>query len=352
MTEKDNNPYAYEIKLSEDEGETEADISVVQLLRAGKFKYFDGSTLDITEEVLLNMKRNFDNKVKKCDLAIDYFHASHQEAAGWIEDVILKNNNTELWVKVNWTERAREKILSKEIRYLSVDFEWNYKDNENPELEYGATLNGGGLTNRPFVKGMNPVLHDFIAKFDKTENPNDYRCNDLENNSKQTTKEKENKKMIDFTEIKKEVVVMSDSQKKELGSLLGIEHADVKLAEKNAALEAQVVTLSAQVESAKKEAEFSVLMSEGKACPAQKAAYMSGNMAEFVKLSVPVNFEGKGSGNPKLDDKEPEVKSAEEAELKVSKLAEAKRKADVKLSVAESVNMVLREQPELAKFMA
>jgi phage I-like protein len=136
------------------------DISKIQVLRAGKYKYWDDSTLEITTDMLRNMKKNFDSNVLKIDCAIDYFHNSFAEAAGWIKAIMLENSDTELWAEVEWTEEAKEKILSKEIRYVSADFNMNYKDNETG-IEHGVTLNGAGLTNRPFVKGMNPILSEF-----------------------------------------------------------------------------------------------------------------------------------------------------------------------------------------------
>lgn len=328
-----------EINLAED-----SDISEVQLLRAGKFDYY-GEPLDITADTLKNMKKNFDKKVLKSDLAIDYFHASHAEAAGWITEVVLKNKDTELWVLVDWTDKAKEKILAKEVRYLSVDFEWNYIDNET-RVQHGATLKGGGLTNRPFVKGMNPVLSEFMHKFDK----NEIKPETIINGSKKLqTTEKEND--MTLSEIKQAIVILSDDEKKEVGTMLGLEAKDIKLSEENVSLKEDNKKLTKQLEDQKKEAEFSVLMSEGKAVPAQKDAYLKDDMAEFVKLAVKVNLEAEGSGNPKLEDKKTDPKTAEEAEDKVIKLSAEKRKADENLSEAEAYSQVLSENPELEKLI-
>lgn len=330
------------------------DISEVQLLRAGKFTQYDGCVLEITPDMLRNMKRNFDANVKKVKLAVDYFHMSHAEAAGWISEVLLKEGDNQLWLKVEWTEKAKEKILSKEILYLSADFDLDYTDNETGQ-KHGATLNGGGLTNRPFVKGMAAVLSEStFAPFDK----NGLETDDNSNSPKKISRKPE-EAIMNFSDLKKEIVVLSEAQKSELGELMGLAPKDVKLSEENASLKTQLAakdqeakTLSEQLATQKKEAEFSVLLSDGKAVEAQKAAYMSGNMSEFVKLAVAVNLSESGTGAPKIVDKSGEPKTAEEAEAKVEKLAEEKRAADKNLSVQASISAVLSEHPNLKKLIA
>jgi phage I-like protein len=321
------------------------DISKVQLLRAGE------SSLEITTDMLRNMKKNFDSNVRKVDCAVDYFHNSFAEAAGWIKDVVLENSDTELWIAVDWTEAAKEKILSKEIRYLSADFDMNYKDNETG-IEHGPTLNGGGLTNRPFVKGMNPILSEFSAIIDNSPEKLDHIRRILFNTPKKGTE------IMNFDDLKKALVSiqLSDDQKKEIARLMGIESKDVKLSEEVQVLKAtvaekdkEIVKLSDESKALKKEAEFAVLLSEGKAVPAQKEAYLTGNMAEFVKLSVPVNLSASGSGK---GDEGKEAKTAAEAEEKLQKFAEEKRKADPKLSIQESIGLALSENPDLKKLLA
>lgn len=339
------------INLSEIKFEDgEKDITRVQLLRAGKYKYWDDSTLEITTDMLRNMKKNFDSNVLKVDCAIDYFHNSFAEAAGWIKAVVLENSDTELWIDVEWTDAAREKILSREVRYLSADFNMNYKDNESG-VEHGATLNGGGLTNRPFVKGMNPILSEISGMIDKSPEKIDDIRRILSNNPEKGTD------TMDFAEIKKALVSvqLDDAQKKDVARLVGIESNEAKLSEENISLKLKVKEkeeenkkLSEENEKMKKEAEFAVLLSEGKAVPAQKEHYLSGNMAEYAKLSVAVNLSAKGSGQPAQED----VKTSDQAEDKVISLAQAKMKEDKNLSFDAAVSVVLSENADLKKLLA
>lgn len=327
-------------------------IKRVQLLKAGKYKYYDESTLEISTDMLSKMKVNFDNRVKKNDLAIDYYHMAYGEAAGWITGVTLENGGTELWIEVEWTDEAKEKILAKKVKYLSADFDLDYMDNETGE-KHGPTLNGGGLTNRPFIKGMQAILSEISAIIDKSPE----KIDDI----KKLLSETQNKgqEIMTFEELKKALVTaqLSDDQKKEVVRLIGVEDRGVKLSEEVVSLKAQIKAKDEEIaENAKKLAEvekksqFSKLLSEGKAVPAQEDAYMKGDMAEFARLSVPMNSKPTGSGaDPKTLSDAP--KTAEEAEDKIIQLAVEKRKANTALSVEASTALVLAENPELKKLL-
>jgi hypothetical protein len=227
----------------------------------------------------------------------------------------------------------------------------NYKDNETG-IEHGVTLNGAGLTNRPFVKGMNPILSEISAMIDKSPEKIDDIQRILSNGSKKGNE------IMNYDEIKKALVSvqLSDDQKNEVARLINVEDKSAKLSEEIQVLKTtvsakdqEIQKLSDENKNMKKEAEFSVLLSEGKAVPAQKAAYLSGDMAEFVKLSVAVNLSAKGTGN---GDQGNEPKTAEEAEAKVIVLAEKKREADKNLTLEQSIGLVLSENPALKKLLA
>jgi len=323
-----------------------ADIKVVQLLKVGKFKFFDGADLEITSEILLNMKKNFKNNVKKVDLAVDFFHHSNNEAAGWINSVILKENNTELWIGVDWTEEAEQKIRDKKIRYLSADFDADYEDNETGK-RFGHTLNGAGLTNRPFVKGMDAILDD-LNSVDIDPEKRDAINRILNKTPKEV-------KTMEFSELKKEVFSLSEDQKKELVKICGGETQVIKLSDENSKLTEKVnsqgkeiLKLSTELTNQAKETEFATLLSEGKAVAAQKPSFLSGNMTEFLKLAQPVNLDEKGNGGtPPV--KEGSAKTFEEAENQIIKLAEKKREGNKELSEDDSFQEVMSENPDLAK---
>ena len=325
------------------EATAETDISEVQLMRAGKFKYYDASELDITPDIFRQMKKNFDGRVKKVDLAIDYAHSSHLEAAGWIKEVVLKENDTQLWIRVDWTEAAKAKILSREFRYLSADFDRDYEDNETGN-RYGYTLNGGGLTNRPFIKGMSEILSEIVFEFSGV---------DLSDEKRQAIERilAKGTKTMEFSDLKKEVFSLSDDQKKEMVKLCGGDQSVAlsELAKERDTLKADVVRLSDEVSKQKKEAEFSVLMSEGRAVEAQKAAFMSGDMAAFVKLAVPVNLSEHGHGRQLPAGGGAEPKTPAEAQAELVKLSDEMMKSDKNLTFADVSLKIMERNPKLVE---
>lgn len=129
----------------------------VQVIRTGTFTTPEYGEFTITREHLLSMKRNFDAGVRGIDLAIDFGHNSDKEAAGWMKQLELSTDGEELWAIVEWTPAGLAKVKGKEYRYLSADFNYGFTDNESNK-EYGCTLYGAGLTNRPVIKEMQPVV--------------------------------------------------------------------------------------------------------------------------------------------------------------------------------------------------
>lgn len=333
--------------------EHEDDIKKVQLLRIGSFDDF-GDTLEITSDMLRQMKANFDNDIKRTKIAVDFSHRSGDEAAGWIQSIELEDNDSKLFIFVEWTETAQKKILGKEFRYLSADFNLNFRDNETGK-SFGAVLNGAGLTNRPRVKGMDAILHDLDVSNKKRQAIKRI----LEDNDEPEKKEQ----IMKFDEIMKAAkdANLSEAESKELAEAVG-----VKLAEDNpepkkesapkenvelSEAEKENIKLKEEMETMKKEKSFDVLLSDGKACPAQKEAYLSGDMEKFASLQKDINLSaaGKGDGGKENLDKKGGPKTHEEAEDKILELAEARMKDNDTLTLSEANSLVITENPDLAK---
>jgi len=102
---------------------------------------------------------------------------------------------------------------------------------------------------------------------------------------------------------------------------------EVMAAEKKKADEAKML--------AEKENSFNVLLSEGKACAAQKDAFVKGDMNEFVKLAQPVNLKASGSSaSTSITDADAST---------IIKLAEEKQKSNPKLSRGEAISIAKKE---------
>jgi len=322
------------------------DIEWVQLIRTGKFNHAFFGKFNITAEVLKEFKTNFDGGSRGVDIAVDYFHESGAEAAGWFREIELRENDSQLWINVEWTDKAREKITSKEIRYISADFSLEYEDSETGK-EYGATLFGAGLTNRPHVKNMQPVFSDEDV-----------------NQSKNKSNKKGKTMTIDFNDILASITDLSEDEKLQLGEKLGmsvkasdedIAEAAKKLADFEAAtkladdaskselkkLSDEVVALKKVNGEKDKEVSFTKMLSEGTAVEAQRVAFMEGNIAEFAKNAVSINLSEVGSG---VDSNNEAATADKKLDDIVGKLVE-----DKGMTFTEATKFAVKENPELYK---
>lgn len=297
--------------------------SRIQLLRVGDFKYSDQEKLEITKEMLDSFKKNFDDKVRGYNdgkLPIDYFHDSDKIAAGWISDLEIKNEGTELWAEVEWTKSATSKIEDRELRYVSVEFHTDYQDNESGK-KFGPTLFGAGLTNRPFVKSMKA-----IAASEKTIlNSNGGTMNLEEAKKKIEDLEKENKDL-------KEKLGCKDKENKSMSEKIdGIEKT---LSEERAERKAEKVLNE-------KTAKFNELLAEGKVVAAQKDAFISGDMVKFSELAVKTNTK-----TPK-NTQEPQGGEYEDPQLEVMKRAQKLQEKDSNLDLGDAIKQVLLSDEKL-----
>jgi hypothetical protein len=277
----------------------------VQLLRTGKFYSQEYGELNITKEILLSMKKNFDDRVRGIDLAVDYKHDSEDVAAGWFKDIYTRNDDNELWADIDWTKNGEMVLSSKEFRYISAEFDFNYEGNEG-SVKFGPTLFGAGLTNRPFIKDMKPVI-DLSEKSltkGKAMDEKDKKIAELEAIVESLKKQ-----------ITEQILVYQEKEKKF--------EEEKKLAEKTNS--------------------FNKLLSEGKAVEAQRAAFMSGDTVKFAENARPINLGGMGSshdapgGDGKKTDAQAEI-------LRLAKVALSEKKVK---DLGEGIKKVLIENADL-----
>lgn len=312
------------IQLGEFDFQPTAEISQeIQLLRSGVFDHPLYGTFEVRRSDINSMVKNFQEKVRKIDIAIDFSHESEKEAAGWIQSLIAKENDnggTELWATVKWTPAGKQALVDRHYRYMSADFSYEYADNETKQ-EFGPTLFGAGLTNRPFVKGMAPVIE--LSEGKGTEMEDKKKIEQLTAQVGDLLKAKE----------------ASDAKLSELETKLTEQESNAKkAAEEKAAAEKKLA-------EKEQEEKFNKLLSSGLACEAQRASYMSGNFDEYTKLAQPVKLSTEGTEQvPAEGAKDPEAVQAE-----VLKLAEEKIKADSKLSMKAAISSVLLERKDLAE---
>ena len=147
--------------ISLDEMPKKGEASFSQLMKKTSIPIYDwdkGETkqFKVDESVFNSFLKNFKDKTRGIELAIDYSHASWGKAAGWVKELAIEKGK--LMAKIEWTPAAQEAIAAGEWKYLSAEFSLDYKEGEGKkEKSYGPTLFGGGLTNRPRLKRMKEV---------------------------------------------------------------------------------------------------------------------------------------------------------------------------------------------------
>ncbi len=287
----------------------------VQLFRVGTFNHPEYGKFEITPKMLAEFKKNFDSKVRKIDLAVDYKHDSDDKAAAWMRSVELQNEGTELWSEVEWTPEGQKVIVDREFRYISPEFHPDYQDNETL-IKYGPTLLGAGLTNRPVIKGMAPAVELTEGKGISMD-PKDQEIAALK------------AKIAELEKAAGGGDEMSELKKKLEASESGLANANAKLAD------AEKAKMCAEKTSA-----FNVLLSEGKACEAQREPYMTGDIVKFSSLQMTIKLAegGSGKGGNESTDADDQVHALAEKMLSEKKAS----------SYGEAVTKVLSENPKLA----
>jgi phage I-like protein len=320
MSKQYRSPSA-EIKLLAEGSKEPAPL--VQILRTGEFQHPRYGKFLITKETLQNIVKNFNDKVLRIDIAVDYKHDNDDVAAGWFKALSISTDGNSLMADVQWTPNGTKVLTDKEFRYLSAEFVDDYKDNET-QASFGTTLLGAGLTNRPFVKGMEPIVQ---LSEPKTKGET---MTDLEK------AQAEAKKLSDEKDANAKL--LAEANKK----LADMEAANKKAADEKAASD--------------KKAFFDKKLSEGVFCEAQREAYMSGDVQKLAELAQPVKTKklseaGDGAG---AEDKGNEGADAEEkilalADAVATEKKIAKHKA-VSIVLADPKNKELRKAYE-AKFL-
>ena len=325
----------------------------VQVTRTGKWVHTQYGKFEITLDTLQAFKKNFDDKVLGIDIAYDYAHQSGLEAAAWFRE--LKIEAGRLLARLDYTPKGAEKIASKEFRYSSADFEFNYKDPETGK-NFGPVLKGAAFTNRPFIKGMAPTieLHEFTEE--KEMNPQELQAQVKTLSDENAALKTTNQTLSD------EVVAVKAEKKKLDDGLEGKSPEELMATIKE--LQAKVAELEGANQASQKEAQlaakkgqFDKLLSDGKVVEAQRDAFMAGDAVKLAELSQPVKLKVEGSGKPKEGEVEKSEKTVTEAEEKITQLAQklvdekkAKNIADAQdMVLSDPANAKLKEEYE-AKF--
>ena len=308
---KDNKRLGEIILKEKDDGEFECP-EKIQVMRAGEYRHAWYGKMSFTPEMFQSFKKNFDSKARGIDIAVDFGHDSGGPAAGWVKNIELENADSQLWFEVDWTPSGKKALEDKDYRYLSADFMEEYEDAET-EKQYGATMLGAGLTNRPFIKKMQP-----------------------------TTNLSEGGNMLTEQEIKQlqEKALKVDELTTQLAD------ANAKLTEVESKLsEAETKLQEAEEKRIEKEKEehYNQLLEEEKVSPAQKEAILSMDLedAKNIFANAP---KIKLHTQPEGDDTEPGQNDNKNFEDMVIDLADKEG-----ISTSDAMRKIFKDRPDLKK---
>lgn len=280
----------------------------IQILKTATIYDSRYGEVKITREMLDQMVKNFQEKVRGIEIMLDAGHNSDKEAFGWFKNIYTKegdNSSYELWGTVELTSLGQKALAEKLYGYISADFNTSYQDNETL-ANYGAVLLGAGLTNRPVVKGMSPAIA-------------------LSEDNKSTEIKMDLQQLLDACGV---------SSPEELIKMIGDMKSQIEMActtEKE---------LKEKIEMSEKTNEFNTLLSEEKACEAQREAFMKNDMIGFAKNAQPMKLSEMTNGSVEGNDKD--------AEEQIMELAEKKVKEE-KIALKDAIVLVLSENKDLAK---
>lgn len=123
----------------------------------GKYFHPEYGEMDLGLEKIQVYADSVNNNVRGIELDIDYDHkqdvAKGREAAGWVKKAEVRNDG--LWLFVEWTKTAFEKIKEKAYKYFSPEFASEWQDPKG--VVHKDVLFGGGITNRPYLKNLLPL---------------------------------------------------------------------------------------------------------------------------------------------------------------------------------------------------
>ena len=313
----------------------------IQLLKTGTFTDPRYGKFSVTSKMLKEMVSNFHKGIRGIKPALDFKHESDAEAAAWFTNVFTKNNDSELWANPDWTKEGERKLSDRVYGYVSADFNQAYRDNEKNEL-HGCVLLGAALTNRPVIKNMQPVIQLSEGEF------MDYKTMKEAKKLAELSPEDLEKvsalmESLGATSVEDFMAKIAAMKQNPVQASEDEKEMEKQLSEKTkklTALETENKQLKEEKEKAQKEQVFTKMLSEGKAIPAQKEAFLSNDMMKFAELAVAGGVKTKEVGTEAGNQND----AGADDDDKILKLAEEKVAKKEAKDMPTAISMVLKEQ--------
>lgn len=134
----------------------------------GRWSHPTFGVTTMTVDKAHKMVKNFNDNVRGIDIMTDYEHGQDPAKGTKASGQILKAEvrGTGLWTLVQFTANAAKEIRDGEWKYWSPSFHERWT-NPMDDTEHEAVIEGGALTNKPWIKGMVPL--NFSEYVDDTD---------------------------------------------------------------------------------------------------------------------------------------------------------------------------------------
>lgn len=140
-----------------EEGYKEGDVVTIQIFRTGEWDHPGYGKVTIDKNVIKDVVNNFKENKRGIEIAVDENHEDNHRALGWYKEVFASDDDTECFAKIELTAKGAELLNDGAYKYFSPEIVFHKVDEESGE-QISNLLIGGAFTNRPFFKGMQPLL--------------------------------------------------------------------------------------------------------------------------------------------------------------------------------------------------
>ena len=140
----------------------EGDTVTIQIMRVGTWDHPSYGEVKITKSDIAEFVANFEENVREIDIAVDENHEDNHRALGWYQKLYTDATGENLFADIEVTKKGADLLNEGAYRYFSPEIAFEYEDPETGN-EYSNLLLGGAFTNRPFFKGMQPLMASEVA---------------------------------------------------------------------------------------------------------------------------------------------------------------------------------------------
>lgn len=146
-----------QVEDKKDGGYKKGDTVTIQIFRVGKWEHSDYGTVEVTKETIKDVVTNFEEDKRGIELCVDENHEPDHKALGWYKEVYASDDGDACFAKIELTKKGADLLNDGAYKYFSPEICFSKVDEESGELMSNLLI-GGAFTNRPFFKGMQPLM--------------------------------------------------------------------------------------------------------------------------------------------------------------------------------------------------